>query len=118
MTIQVRRETLAGALALEAASRIIDLSEAVAILRNDAVGALAALCEGQFRFAFPSAVRHAHVPPPSAATLPISTHPAGSSSPRESAHSPPSHAGHTALEVTGPVSGCGLRLRATRLAAV
>ena len=37
---QVRREALAGVLALKAAALAIDLSNAVVILRNDAVGAL------------------------------------------------------------------------------
>ncbi len=42
MLRQVRRETLAGVLSFEAADRLIDLSDATIILRNDAVGALAA----------------------------------------------------------------------------
>jgi hypothetical protein len=52
MAFQVRRETLAGVLALEAAARIIDLSGAVVLLRNDAVGALSALRKGSFKSTF------------------------------------------------------------------
>ena len=51
MTHHVRREALAGVLSLEAAAREIDLSEAVVILRNDAVGALAADRKGSSAFA-------------------------------------------------------------------
>jgi hypothetical protein len=46
MQHQVRRETLGGILALEAASRELVLSDAWIIMRNDAVGALAALRKG------------------------------------------------------------------------
>jgi hypothetical protein len=49
MRHQVRRETLAGVLAQEAAALEIDLSEATVILRNDAVGALTALRKGSFQ---------------------------------------------------------------------
>jgi hypothetical protein len=52
MAFQVRRETLGGVLALEAASRSVDLSEAVVILRNDAIGALSALRKGSFSSTF------------------------------------------------------------------
>jgi len=48
MAHQVRRETLAGCLAFEAAESILDLREATVILRNDAVGALTALRKGSF----------------------------------------------------------------------
>ena len=46
MQHQVRRETLGGVLAFEAASRELVLSDAWIIMRNDAVGALAALRKG------------------------------------------------------------------------
>ena len=46
MAHQVRRETMAGVLALEAAARVVDLTGATVILRNDAVGALTALRKG------------------------------------------------------------------------
>jgi hypothetical protein len=52
MRHQVRRETLAGVLAQEAAALEIDLSEATVILRNDAVGALTALRKGSFSSTF------------------------------------------------------------------
>ena len=52
MLHQVRRETLAGALAFEAADRLIDLSDATVILRNDAVGDLAAFRKGSFSSTF------------------------------------------------------------------
>jgi hypothetical protein len=52
MIHQVRRETLAGVLAFEAADRLIDLSDATVILRNDAVGALAAFRKGRFSSTF------------------------------------------------------------------
>ena len=52
MRHQVRRETLAGTLALEAAALEVDLSDAVVILRNDAVGALTALRKGSFASTF------------------------------------------------------------------
>jgi hypothetical protein len=52
MLHQVRRETLAGTLALEAAALEIDLSDAVVVLRNDAVGALTALRKGSFASTF------------------------------------------------------------------
>ena len=48
----VRRDTLAGTLALEAAALEIDLSDAVVVLRNDAVGALTALRKGSFGSTF------------------------------------------------------------------
>ena len=48
MRHQVRRETFADVLALEAAALEVDLSEATVILRNDAVGALTALRKGSF----------------------------------------------------------------------
>ena len=52
MQHQVRREAHAGTLALEAAARELDLSGAVVIMRNDAVGALAALRKGSFSSTF------------------------------------------------------------------
>ena len=63
MLHQVRRETLAGVLAVEAAARIIDLSCATVILRNDAVGALTALRKGSFASTFlqQCAIRFAHL---------------------------------------------------------
>ena len=52
MQHQIRRETLAGVLSYEAAARIIDVADAAVILRNDAVGALAALRKGSFSSSF------------------------------------------------------------------
>jgi hypothetical protein len=52
MRHQVRRETLAGILSLEAASLEINLCDATVILRNDAIGALSALCKGSFSSTF------------------------------------------------------------------
>jgi hypothetical protein len=52
MRHQVRRETYAGVLCLEATARVLDLSDATVILRNDAVGALAALRKGSFTSTF------------------------------------------------------------------
>ena len=52
MLHQVRRETLAGCLAFEAAENILDLRDATIILRNDAVGALTAFRKGGFSSTF------------------------------------------------------------------
>ena len=52
MKHQVRREAWAGVLALEAAALELDLSKAIVILRNDAVGALTALRKGSFSSTF------------------------------------------------------------------
>ena len=52
MQHQVRREAFAGVLSLEAAAAELDLKEATVILRNDAVGALAALRKGSFSSTF------------------------------------------------------------------
>jgi hypothetical protein len=52
MRHQVRRETLAGTHALSAAALEVDLSDAVVVLRNDAVGALTALRKGSFASTF------------------------------------------------------------------
>ncbi len=52
MRHQVRREALAGVLALEAAALEVDLSDAVVILRNDATGALSAFSKGSFSSTF------------------------------------------------------------------
>ncbi len=46
MQHQVRRETLGGVLAFEAASRELDLSDSWIIMRNDCVTALSALRKG------------------------------------------------------------------------
>lgn len=46
--IQVHREAQGGYLALDAASKELDLSEAIVVFRNDAVGALSALRKGSF----------------------------------------------------------------------
>ena len=63
MKHQVRREALAGVLSLEAAAGLLDLSDAVVILRNDAVGALAALRKGSFSSTFlqQCAMRSCHI---------------------------------------------------------
>ena len=52
MQIQVRRETLGGYLAFEATERLLDLSGATIIFRNDAVGALSAFRKGSFHSTF------------------------------------------------------------------
>ena len=52
MRHQVRREALAGVLALKAAALEVDLSDAVVILRNDATGALSAFRKGSFSSTF------------------------------------------------------------------
>ena len=52
MRHQVRREALAGVLALAAAALEVDLSDAVVILRNDATGALSAFHKGSFSSTF------------------------------------------------------------------
>ena len=52
MSHQVRRETLAGTLTLEAAALEVDLADAWVIMRNDAVGALTALRKGCFSSTF------------------------------------------------------------------
>jgi hypothetical protein len=46
MLHQIRREALGGVLAFEAAARELDLADAWVVMRNDAVGALAALRKG------------------------------------------------------------------------
>ena len=52
MEHQIRRETQAGVYALEAAAAELDLSEALVIMRNDALGALSALRKGSFSSTF------------------------------------------------------------------
>jgi hypothetical protein len=52
MAHQVRREALAGCLALEAAARSLDLHDATVIFRNDALGALTAFRKGSFSSTF------------------------------------------------------------------
>jgi hypothetical protein len=52
MQHQIRRETQAGVLALEAAAAELDLSKAIVIMRNDALGALSALRKGSFSSTF------------------------------------------------------------------
>ncbi len=70
MRHQVRRETLAGTLALEAAALEVDLSDAVVVLRNDAVGALTALRKGSFASTFlQQCAMRARVPPPASHRL-------------------------------------------------
>jgi hypothetical protein len=114
MTFQVRRETMAGLLSLEAAARIVDLSSAVVILRNDAVGALAALRKGSFKSTFLQQCAlqmsrlerrigceslHLHAPGRVLIDEGIDD-----------------LSRDTALEVTGPVSSSDLRLRVRALA--
>jgi hypothetical protein len=115
MTFQVLRETLGGVLALEAASREVDLSEAVVILRNDTVGVLSALRKGSFSSTFlqqcvmracrlQRAIRchtlHLHAPGQTLVDEGIDA-----------------LSRDTAVELVGPVSGPGLRERALSLAA-
>ncbi len=52
MEHQVRSDMLAGCLAFEAAERLLDLSGATVIFRNDAVGALTAMRKGSFSSTF------------------------------------------------------------------
>ncbi len=52
MRHQVRREALAGVLALEAAALEVDLSDAVVILHNSAKGALSAFRNDSFSSTF------------------------------------------------------------------
>ncbi len=114
MTFQVRRETMAGLLSLAAAARVVDLSNAVIILRNDAVGALAALSKGSFKSTFLQQCAllmsrlerrigceslHLHAPGRALIDKGIDN-----------------LSCDTALEVTGPVSSPDLRLRAHTLA--
>ncbi len=63
MQHQIRREAQAGVLALEAASTELDLTEAVVIMHNDALGALSAFRKGSFLLHISPAVRHALLPP-------------------------------------------------------
>ena len=114
MQHQIRREAQAGVFALEAASAELDLTEAVVIMRNDALGALSALRKGSFSSTFlqqcaMSSCRlerrvgcetlHLHAP---GRTL--------------IAESVDDLSRATAEEIAGPVSSTFLRQRATELA--
>jgi hypothetical protein len=70
MRHQVRREALAGVLALAAAALEVDLSDAVVILRNNATGALSAFSQGQLLLHVPPTMRHALLPAPTPGALP------------------------------------------------
>jgi hypothetical protein len=116
MQHQVRREALAGVLSLESAARELDLSEAVVILRNDAVGALAALRKGSFSSTFlqQCALRSSRLQ----RDLRCSTlflHAPGRVLVDEGVDD---HSRAGALEVAGPVSSARVRDRAIRLAAL
>jgi hypothetical protein len=115
MAFQVRREALGGVLALEAAARELDLSDAVVILRNDAVGALSALRKGSFSSTFLQhcAMRVCRL------EHKIGCHTLHLHAPGQTliAEGIDALSRDTALEVAGPVSGPGLRGRVRTLAA-
>ena len=79
---QVRREAWAGVLALEAAALELDLSEAIVVLRNDAVGARTALRKGSFSSTFLKQCAMRAFSGGSAARPTTSMHPGASSSTR------------------------------------
>jgi hypothetical protein len=114
MTFQVRRETMAGLLSLEAAARVVDLSNAVVILRNDAVGALAALRKGSFKSTFlqQCALRMSRLERRIGCES-LHFHAPGRVLIDEGIDD---LSRDTALEVTGPVSSTDIRLRVHTLA--
>jgi hypothetical protein len=114
MSHQVRRETLAGVLSLEAAAREIDLTDAVVILRNDAVGALAALRKGSFASTFlqQCAMRSSHLQRRVKCST-LHLHAPGRVLVEEGVDR---HSREGALEVAGPVSSDDVRARAHKLA--
>jgi hypothetical protein len=116
MTFQVRRETMAGLLSLEAAARVVDLSNAVVVLRNDAVGAaaLAALRKGSFKSTFlqQCALRMSRLERRIGCES-LHLHAPGRVLIDEGIDD---LSRDTALKVTGPVSSTDLRLRVQTLA--
>ena len=115
MRHQVRREALAGVLALEAAARVVNLTEAVVILRNDAVGALAALRKGSFSSTFlqQCAMRACRIQR-GLRCIPLHLHAPGRVLIAEGVDD---HSRAGALEVAGPVSSPRVRARSLELAA-
>jgi hypothetical protein len=115
MAFQVRRETLDGVLALEAASRAVDLSEAVVIMRNDAIGALSALRKGSFSSTFlqQCAMRACRL------ERTIGCHTLHLHAPGQTLidEGIDDLLRDTAADIAGPVSGPGLRERVLSLAA-
>ena len=114
MRHQVRRETFAGELALEAAASEVDLTDAWVILRNDAVGALTALRKGSFSSTFlqQCAMRSCRLQHRVRCNT-LFLHAPGRTLVEEGIDDL-SRAG--ALEITGPVSSQYLRERACALA--
>jgi hypothetical protein len=113
MLHQVRREALAGVLAFEAADRLIDLSDATVILRNDAVGALAAFRKGSFSSTFlqQCSMRLAHAMSPRRASL-LCLHAPGLVLIDEGVDDLSRDA---TIDVTGPVTDPGLHLHINSL---
>ena len=115
MQHQIRRETCAGVLSLEAADLEVDLSGATIIFRNDAVGALAALRKGSFASSFlqTCALRANRCLRRRRATL-LTLHAPGKVLLQEGVDG---YSRDGAREVTGPVSSAKVRRLATQLAA-
>ena len=115
MRHQVRREALAGVLALEAAALEVDLSDAIVILRNDAVGALSAFKKGSFSSTFlqQCAMRSCVTQRRVRCQL-LTLHAPGRVLVDEGVDD---HSRAGALEVAGPVSSPLVRRRALALAA-
>jgi hypothetical protein len=114
MQHQVRRETLAGVLALEAAARVVDLTESTVILRNDAVGALTALRKGSFASTFlqQCAIRSCHLQRRLRCNT-LLLHAPGRVLVDEGVDD---YSRRGALEVAGPASSSKVRERSLRLA--
>ena len=115
MSHQVRRETLGGVLALEAAALEIDLTDAIVILRNDSTGALSALRKGSFTSTFlqQCALRSCHLQRRVLCHT-LHLHAPGRVLVDEGVDD---HSRAGALEVSGPVSTPRVRDLALRLAA-
>jgi hypothetical protein len=114
MQHQVRREALGGTLAFDAASRELDLADAWVVMRNDAVGALAALRKGcsSSTFLQQCAMRLAMLHR-TARCHPLFLHAPGSALVSEGVDG---LSRDTAAEVAGPVSSPLVRHRASALA--
>jgi hypothetical protein len=108
MMHQVRSETLAGVLSLEAAAREVDLHDATVIFRYEAVGALSALRKGSFSSTILQAcAMHSCHLQRRVRCNPLYLHAPGSVLVAEGIDA---HSRDGALEVTGPT--CGPRIRA------
>jgi hypothetical protein len=114
MQHQVRREALGGTLAFDAASRELDMTDAWVVMRNDAVGALAALRKGCSSSTFLQlcAMRLAMLHR-TARCHPLFLHAPGSALVPEGVDG---LSRDTAAEVAGPVSSPLVRHRASALA--